>query len=260
MPTQKLFKQRVRARMSKTGESYTAARHQLLRKTSEPAGPPGEETAVPPAPREPHESSLPVETPEPGTPPTTGAAADEIPTDAFGVSDEAMRRATGKRHAEWFALLDDWGATGRGHTDIARWLSEAQGVPPWWTQSVTVAYERARGMRGRHQMTDGYSVSATKTIATEPARLLEAFTDASLRSRWLAEPEMRQRPTRASLSARFDWADPPSRVVVTVVPKSEGKAVVAVAHEQLPDAEVAGRLKVAWRERLGQLKELLEGG
>ena len=32
MPTQKIFKQRVRARMTKTGESYTAARRQLLHK------------------------------------------------------------------------------------------------------------------------------------------------------------------------------------------------------------------------------------
>ena len=36
MPTQKTFKQRVRTRMTKTGESYTAARHQLLRKAGEP--------------------------------------------------------------------------------------------------------------------------------------------------------------------------------------------------------------------------------
>ena len=32
MPTQKTFKTRVRTRMSKTGESYTTARQQLLRK------------------------------------------------------------------------------------------------------------------------------------------------------------------------------------------------------------------------------------
>lgn len=36
MPTQKIFKQRVRARMAKTGEAYTTARAQLLRKAAEP--------------------------------------------------------------------------------------------------------------------------------------------------------------------------------------------------------------------------------
>src|SRR5688572_13732316 len=109
MPTQKLFKRRVRARMAKTGESYTAARHQLLRKA-------GEMDAV--------------DSPAPST---------DVPAEAMQVSDEAMRRATGKSHAEWFALLDAWGATRHMHTEIAQWLSQSQGVPGWWTQSVTVA-------------------------------------------------------------------------------------------------------------------------
>ena len=77
-----------------------------------------------------------------------------------------MERATGKRHAEWFALLDEWGATEHTHTEIARWLSETHGFPGWWVQNVTVAYERARGMRAPHQMRDGFSVSVTRTIAT----------------------------------------------------------------------------------------------
>lgn len=71
---------------------------------------------------------------------------------------------------------------------------------------------------------------------------------------------MAQRPTRAALSARFDWSDPPSRVIVSVVPKGAGKAVVAVTHEQLPDAESGERLKGAWREWLGALKAALERG
>ena len=54
---------------------------------------------------------------------------------------------TGRSHAEWFALLDAWGATEHTHTEIARWLSETQGIPGWWTQNITVNYERARGMR-----------------------------------------------------------------------------------------------------------------
>lgn len=234
MPTQKTFKGRVRARMTKTGESYTAARRQLLNKAADPVEPLSVEPAVDPA-------------------------ANSSPSgDAFGVSDDAMERATGKRHAGWFALLDAWGGTEHGHTEIARWLSETHGVPGWWTQSVTVAYERARGMRARHQMRDGFSVSATRTVGVAADRALEAFTSASRRERWLPNAPMRQRPTRAALSARFDWSDPPSRVVVTVVPKGADRTVVAVAHEQLPDAEAGERQKAAWREWLGTLKTVLE--
>ena len=134
-----------------------------------------------------------------------------------------MERATGKRHAEWFALLDEWGATEHTHTEIARWLSENHGVPGWWVQNVTVAYERARGMRAPHQMRDGFSINVTRTITSDPARALDAFTDGSVRARWLPDAEMRQRPTRAAGVARFDWADPPSRLVVSVTAKAPAK-------------------------------------
>jgi hypothetical protein len=239
MPTQKTFKGRVRARMSKTGESYTAARRQLLNKAPEPAA-----------------SDVELATPSVAI----AEATQEVATDAFGVSDDAMLRATGKRHTEWFTLLDAWGATDHGHTEIARWLSETHGVPGWWTQSVTVAYERARGMRARHQMRDGFSVSATRTIAVTTDRALAAFTSAPRRKRWLPDAPMRPRPTRAKLTARFDWSDPASRVVVTVVAKGADKTLVAVTHEQLPDAETAQRLKSAWRDWLGALKADIEQG
>ena len=169
-----------------------------------------------------------------------------------------MRRATGKGHAEWFALLDAWGATTHTHTEIARWLSETHGVPGWWTQNITVNYERARGMRAPHEMGDGFSISVTRTIAADPERILAAFTDTSIRKRWLPGAGMRQRPTRAALTARFDWSEPPSRIVVTVDPKGPGKGLVAVGHEKLPDAEAAERFKASWREALATLKALLE--
>jgi uncharacterized protein YndB with AHSA1/START domain len=228
MPTQKVFKQRVRARMTKTGESYTAARRQLLDKTGDPAAAGVDESTV---------------------------AAPELLT-----SDDAMRRGTGRGHEEWFALLDAWGATDRKHPEIARWLRETHDVSGWWAQGITVDYERARGLRAPHQTGAGFSISVTRTIAASPEQALAAFTSAAIRRRWLPDAPMRQRPTRAALSARFDWSEPASRVVVNVVPKGADKTVVAVAHEQLPDAEAADRLKVAWRQSLGELKAVLQRG
>ena len=237
MPTQKIFKTRVRARMTKTGESYTAARRQLLTKAADPR--------------------------ERGAANSTAAdepAAVAATPDGAMVSDERMIQATGKSHAAWFALLDAWGATGHTHTETARWLSEAQGVPPWWTQNLTVAYQRTRGMRAAHQMRDGYTISVSRTVAASTEQALEAFTDATLRSRWLPARSLRQRPTRAALTRRFDWFDPPSRVVVIVVAKDAAKSVVSVTHEQLPDATSAARLKDDWRGWLRELKATLDRG
>lgn len=247
MPTQKVFKQRVRARMTKTGESYTAARHQLLRKATNPQ--PG------PSPEVPHAatgSESMVAEREP-----TSLAARSIPPDAPLVADAAMIRATGKGHAEWFAILDAWGATDHTHTEIARWLNETQGAPGWWIQNITVSYERARGMRARHQMANGFSISVTRTIDVEPEGALAAFTDETVRATWLSAP-MRQRRTRARNVARFDWDEPPSRVVVSLAPKGDGRTAITVGHEQLPDAQAGEQFKDRWREWLAALKTVLE--
>lgn len=238
MPTRKTFKRCVRARMTKTGESYTAARRQLLRKS------PGATT--------PNAVELPPALAEP--------AATPIDESVLLTSDESMRRRTGKGHAEWFAILDAWGATDHTHTEIARWLGEHQGLPSWWTQNITVAYERARGMRARHQMRDGYSVTATKTVGVPADRALAAFTEPAARARWMPDAPMRARPTRAALSARFDWSHPASRVIVTILPKGPDKSTVAIGHERIEDAAAADGLKAFWRARLGDLKKTLEAG
>ena len=233
MPTQKTFKTRVRTRMTKTGESYTTARQQLLRKAPEPAA----DTARPP-----------VAAPEPAATPSTNLT-----------SDEAMERATGRVHADWFALLDAWGATNRTHTEIARWLHAEHEVPGWWAQNVTVAYERARGMRAPHELTSGFSVSVSKTVDVAAERALAAFTSPTQRKRWLTGAAMRQRPTRAANTARFDWSDPKAVVVVTITPKSATKSTINVTTEKLPDGESVERLRAAWRTWLGRLKVVLEG-
>jgi uncharacterized protein YndB with AHSA1/START domain len=178
---------------------------------------------------------------------------------AAPTSDSAVIRATGQGHEAWFALLDGWGATDRAHPEIAAWLGAEHGVSGWWSQSITVAYERARGLRAQHEMRDGFQVGATRTIAADATVVLAAFTDEAIRGAWLPDAPMSPRPTRAAGTARFDWSDPPSRVVVHVTPKGEGRTSLSISHERLPDAEVAEELKARWREHLGVLKEMLDG-
>jgi hypothetical protein len=218
MTTQKSFKRLVRARMEKTGESYTAARASLLAA---------------------------------GEPKTT-----EGPT--LTMSDDAIRRRTGRGWEEWFDLLDEWGATDRSHTDAARWLVEEQGSGGWNAQSIVVSYERARGLRAVGEHADGFTVTASKTVAVPVDRLYEAFVDERLRRRWLPESELRERTATKPKGARFDWGDDGTRVVVGFEAKGEDKSTASLAHEKLPDAEEAERMKAFWRERVGMLKEVLE--
>jgi hypothetical protein len=218
MTRQKSFKRLVRARMEKTGESYAAARAILL------------------AAEEPK--------------------ATEGPT--LTMSDDAIRRRTGRGWEAWFDLLDEWGATERPHKEVARWLREEQGVAGWDAQSVTVSYERARNLRAVGERPEGFSVTAQKTVGVPVERLYEAFVDPALRDRWLSDGELRERTVTRPKSARFDWGDGDTRVIVGFTAQGKAKSTVALEHERLANAEEAERMKGFWRDRVAALKEVLE--
>jgi hypothetical protein len=225
MTTQKLFKRRVRARMAKTGERYAAARLQVGRQRDR---------------------------------------ADADPPDVASAlelaSDAKLHEATGRYWLEWIAVLDEWGATSHKHGEIVEYLSREHSVPPWWRQAVTNGYERARGMRKKHQQADGFTVYASKTIAAPLEVLFDAFVDDRTRAGWLKDGTMsvRARGTQPGKVARFDWAGDESRVMVTFEGKGPGRATAHVAHERLPDAAAGEAAKVAWRARLAALKTALE--
>jgi hypothetical protein len=222
MTTQRSFKRLVRTRMEKTGESYTAARAVLLLAAEEPAGP-----TRPP----------------------------------LATSDEAIRERTGRGWEEWFDLLDEWGAAELSHRDVARRVATELGIHPlaWNAQAITGSYERARGLREVGEHEDGFTVTASKTVAVPVERLYAAFVDEEQRARWLPDGPLRERTRIEPRSARFDWGDGATRVHVTFIAKGEGKSTVALSHERLADSAEAERTKAFWRERVSTLKAVLEG-
>lgn len=221
MTRQKSFKRLVRARMEKTGESYTAARAMLLSPPEEPQGP---DQAV------------------------------------LATSDAEIRRRTGRGWEEWFDLLDEWGAPERTHRETARWLAEVQGAVPlaWNVQAVVGSYELARGLREPGEHHDGFAITATKTVAVPVDALFDAFVDESQRQRWLPDAALRERTATKPKSARFDWDDGETRIHVTFEPKGEAKSTAALQHRRLADAAEAERMKAFWRERVSAMKEMLE--
>jgi hypothetical protein len=220
MTEHRSFKRLVRARMEKTGESYTAARANLL-SAEEPNG-------------------------------TDGSA--------LATSDKAIRQRTGRGWEEWFELLDEWGAADRTHREIARWVAAKQGVEPlaWNAQAVAGSYELVRGLRIVGEKSDGFAITASKTVAVAVERLYDAFVDESLRKLWLPDGELRERTATKPKSARFDWGDSQTRVNVSFLAKGEAKSTAALEHRRLADAGEAERMKAYWRQRVAALKEVLE--
>jgi uncharacterized protein YndB with AHSA1/START domain len=172
---------------------------------------------------------------------------------------EGLRRATGRDRPEWFTLLDAWGAAGRPYREIADWLRGKHDLSDWWAQKLIVEYEQARGLRAPGVRRDGtFEVGASKTVAVPVDRLFAAVVDARLRKRWLPGAVVRKTRSEPERSARFDWEEGPSRVEFGFTSKGAAKSEMTLQHRRLPDARSAEEMKAYWRERLTDLKALLE--
>lgn len=216
MTRQKAQKRATRARMAKTGESYTAARRHVVK---------------------PREDLSEVDIPQ---------------------TDASVRKNTGRSWREWFRILGAWGAKERKHGDIVRYLMEEQGVPGWWAQSITVGYERSRGMRAKYQTLAGsFQVSVSKTFPIGVGKLFRAFVEAPRRNKWLERGTLKVRTTLKDRSVRFDFRDETSRVVAYFESKGRNKTTVTVQHERLPNAGAVEDMRAMWKERLGNLGDML---
>ncbi|HEX4932816.1 MAG TPA: hypothetical protein VFV33_06520, partial [Gemmatimonadaceae bacterium] len=193
MTTDKDFKRVVRARMQKTGESYTAARAAVSRKS-------------PPVRRNANAARAGTVMP----PVSKDAAPDAAPADfarLAGMSDEAVAARTGCTWEKWVWALDHSKAYTWSHAEIARFVGETYKVTGWWAQMVTVGYERLTGRRRAGETKKGYAVSASRTVGVSRERAFAAFDDLRLRRRWLPEKDVTIHKTTAPRSARITWRD-----------------------------------------------------
>lgn len=223
MTADKNFKRLVRARMEKTGESYTAARSVLVAARAE----------------------LPAE-------PTV----DEYP-DLAGMSDDAVRAKTGHTWVEWVRVLDGRGAAQLDHAAIAALVQrEWPDVGGWWAQTVTVGYERIRGIRVKGQKSTGdFAASKSKTFPVPVSVLYAAFASDE-RDTWMdASPVTRT--ASADRSMRLTWPDG-TVVAAWFTDKGSDKSAVSIQHEKLDSPKARERAKLDWANRLNALASRLE--
>lgn len=219
MTANKDFKKLVRARMSKTGESYAAARAQLM--------------ATPP-------------------PPTL----DEYP-ELAGMADAAVAASTGKTWVQWVDALDALEVSGLDHAAIAaRVRDEWPELGVWWVQTVTVGYERIRGLRVLGQTCSGdFAASRSRTFPVPVATLFAAFGE-DAREGWMGVPTV-VRTSSEGRSMRLTWPD--GTIVACWFTDKGSKSSVSVQHGKLPSAEHREHAKEAWGARLDALGRHLTG-
>lgn len=218
MPNQKDLKKIVRARMQKTGEAYTTARLHIVRNKEK--------------------------------------AAEPLPNYAelAGMSDEAVKKATGRDWPEWVKTLDAVRANEKPHREIAEYV-KSLGTPDWWSQGVTVGYERIRGLREKGQRRGGsYEASKSRTFAVPVEKLYAAVANAAKRKRWLPVA-MKVRTSTVNKTIRASFED--GTLAQFYFVDKGGKSTLTVQHQKLADKDAVNQTKQAWAERFDALAKLL---
>lgn len=173
-----------------------------------------------------------------------------------GFRDEVVKERTGRSWEEWVRELDAAGAREMPHREIAKLVS-SHGVGGWWSQGVTVGYERIRGLREVHQRRAGsFEASRSRTFDADVEALYELFADARKRKRWLPEGFARIRTGTSPKSMRVDWSDG-TQLHVGFTPRGPGRASVALTQVKLPAREDVERVKRFWGERFDALAAVI---
>jgi hypothetical protein len=175
-------------------------------------------------------------------------------TTGADTSDAAVSEATGRTWTQWFAVLDAHGAANLPHKKVAAWLQSEHGATSWWSQTITVTYERRIGRREVGQRCGGsFGATASRTIAGTLDEALAAWQRWVLNRREFDGVALAGEPRISSTDKwrywRADLADG-SKLALAISAKPAGKSQLAMEHSGLPDASAADLRKKFWKELL----------
>lgn len=215
MTKQESFKRRVRERMATTGERYAEARRVLIEKSSPPARP----WVSPPE-----------------------------------MSDDAVRAKTGHGWDHWCDVIEQWPGHQDGHAAVAVYLEAEQGLDGWWSQTVTVGWERITGVRLPHQRADGtFTANKSRTVSLDAAMLRALLLDDEGRADLFpGEPtELRSKPTSKTIRLGIGSG----RAEISATALDDGRCKVTIQHTGLPEYADVERWKFYWSDWLDALEQ-----
>jgi hypothetical protein len=226
MTTNERFKKQVRARMAKTGEKYGAARRALLERRPEtPAGLP-------------HEGRV-------------WASPPEVP-------DSSVIENTGRSWNDWCDLLDADPVAADGHAAVAAWLAAEHGLDGWWSQAVTIGWERITGRRVPGQLSDGtFAANKSKTMSGDADALRAILLDDETRADLFLgiDSDLRSKPTTKVL--RLAMAQ--GVALLSLDDRGDGRMRVGIQHTDLPDLAARANWGDYWAAWLDDLADASAG-
>ena len=194
------------------------------------------------------------------------------------ISDEAVKKATGKDWDEWFDLLDKKGARDLDHPEIVAILNDDLGLDnSWWCQSVTVEYEKHIGRRVEGQTADaGFEVGVQRTLPIDQKTAWKLLTSDEGLQVWLGASADDIRFEKGELYETPDGivgeirsVDPGNKVRLTYKTASSehattlqiyllsnnGSTAVRFHHEKLEDMAEREAMKQHWQNVLERLTQ-----
>lgn len=174
------------------------------------------------------------------------------------ISDEAVKKSTGKNWKQWFSILNKTVAKKMGHKDIAILLSEKYHLPDWWSQMVTVQFEQELKGRKKHETANGYQISKSKTLPFAASKIFNAVHSPSERNLWLKDSEFKITTSTKNKSIRGKWSDGKTNLEFQFYHKDKSKTQVVIQHSKISSAAKDANMKLYWGKNLLSLKKYLE--
>jgi hypothetical protein len=173
-------------------------------------------------------------------------------------SGKAVQKSTGKKWEEWFSIIDSLGK-GMEHRYIASYLHKEFQVTPWWSQMITVAYEKEKGLRENYQRPNGYSISVSKIIEAPVSTLYRKCENKEAQDKWLSkyDGKMIIHKSTPNKSMRITWVDGKSNLEMNFYDKGESKSQIVIQHNRLHDKKQADKMKLYWKDSLEHLYQSL---
>jgi uncharacterized protein YndB with AHSA1/START domain len=105
---------------------------------------------------------------------------------------------------------------------------------------------------------NGFAVSARKTVAAPAAAVFAAWADARRRARWLRGVKLTVRQATAPRFLQLTCRDDSSEIAASIAARGRSRCAVVVHHTNLASAQLVIERRHCWKEMLGALKHYVE--
>lgn len=173
------------------------------------------------------------------------------------ISDAAVRARTGKDWKGWFGILDRADATRLGHAEIAAMLVRRHHLRPWWSQMVAVEYERSRGLRARHQSSQGFAVTVSRTVDSGLPHLYQVTARAGERRKWFPRGDFEPSSHTKDKYFRGRWRQG-QRLEIGFYARGARKSQIAVQVSRLAKKSEVETVRATWKAALSRLEGLID--